>query len=1005
MPHELLRISVVLICLFAVFMSAQAETIEYTFEDATKITGAMSDIVYSAPDVNSFGEGIVVSDLELSDNTTSVTDYGRIEDIGGGSVEAAVNDRNENTISFIMTIDETVIVDLTHIVFDTSFYFYNTGTSSVGWDFQTVVSGGVSNVTSSAGWTHDGATNYQSPGGAASGDIALAGLTGLTDTTVTFVWTLDSSRNNTFARAAMGLDDVVLTGVVVERLPRLIYGFASDTDALVSAGGTVTLSWEIADEVTALSIDPDIGDVLPLTTDGVGQITVSVDAGTVFTLRASNGDYSLSSEVIITETQPEIHSFTVDDLYVQPNDPVVLSWETSGADTVAITEMGVVSLDGNATVYPSETTTYTLLASNAFESVEREVTVTVGPARPNILLMLVDDWGVTDLSVPFAYTSYDDSGTALITNLNLLHQTPNLETLASMGMKFTQAYATPKCSSTRATLMTGYHPARHGITFHLAAASTIGNGPNNWRFNGLDATDVTIAHMLAPAHYRTIHCGKWHLGGPGDYAQYPTAVGFDINIGGSNAGSPARYVANAAGFASNSKPMPNLDHYQGTGMYLTKALTIELNQAMSDAVDDGVPFFGYMSYYGVHDPETTNPDAVGDYSAALDADHRKFCTMVEAIDVSIATVIEHLEALGIAEETLIIHLGDNGSENPVHGNQASIPRSPYDDFPMRGQKNDGYQGGCRVPLIISWAKPNPDHPMQQSLSIAGGSVEHDIVGIEDIVPTILAIAGVEPRFTDGYDLSPYLRGETGSHRPQRYLLHYPNGSFPNGQLSWYREGDWKLMYGYEADQFLLFNLADDPTESNDLAASEPARVVTMARAMVRELDSKWGLLGKLWPVLAGTYQPRPGTDDPFFLPYEVDGRDAVDSDGDGLTDVLEDADGDGLVSAGETDSDDSDTDGDQTDDYSEFRLNLDPLDANSFFAVQSIPTSEESLLLKWPSVPNLLFNVRASEDLSIPISDWEVVESNVAAHETLNETMHSLSIDSDRKFFSVELLP
>ncbi|MCP5538436.1 MAG: sulfatase-like hydrolase/transferase [Akkermansiaceae bacterium] len=435
---------------------------------------------------------------------------------------------------------------------------------------------------------------------------------------------------------------------------------------------------------------------------------------------------------------PSIVSFSVDDRAVPPNTPVVLSWDTTDADTVTLSTVGSVAASGSANAQPAVTTTYTLIASNEVGTVQTDLKVTMLPDKPNILLMLVDDWGVTDLSVPFAYSVYDDTGTPLITNLNILHKTPNLETLASQGMKFTQAYATPKCSSSRASILTGLHPARHGITYHLAFDGDIGTGPNNWRHKGFDASDVTLAHMLAPEGYRAIHCGKWHLGGIGDYAQFPTAVGFDINIAGSNSGQPARYVANASdGYEGTNRAMPNMDHYKGTGMYLTRALTIELNKAMGNAVGAGEPFFAYMSYYGVHDPETTNPDATGDYSDAFNADHKKFCTMVEAIDVSLGDVIRHLEELGIAEETLIIHLGDNGSENPVHRTtQGQLPAAPFNDFPMRGMKNDGtYQGGCRVPLMISWAKPTTNHPMQQSHPITSGGVEHDIVGIEDIAPT------------------------------------------------------------------------------------------------------------------------------------------------------------------------------------------------------------------------------------------------------------------------------
>ncbi len=918
-------VSILSALLFAL-VPAEAGTIGYDFGDPARITGSGAGIVYSAPDTNTLGGGVTTGDFALTDNSTSdSSQYGRIvSSINGatlGSSKAAVTSRGTdpgNAMSFTLNIPAGSIVDLSAVSFDYGFYSSLSTAATNEWVLNIIVNG-VTTEVGRGGFAHDGGTDYQQPASAA-GNVALTGFTGLTNTSVTFHWQLNSTATHTFTSRAHTIDNIQVT-----------------------------------------------------------------------------------AEAAVNPEYPVIQSFTVDDRKVVPNTPVVLSWDVSGADSVTLSTVGTVGASGSATVQPAATTVYTLTASNDAGSVQTPLEVAILPDRPNILLMLVDDWGVTDLSVPFAYDRYDDSGTPLTTNLNILHKTPNLERLASTGMKFTQAYATPKCSSTRATLMTGYHPARTGITFHLAADSTIGNGPNNWRFNGLDATDVTLAHLLAPAQYRTIHCGKWHLGGPGDYAQYPTAVGFDINIGGSNAGSPGNYIATASsGFAISGKPMPNLGHYAGTGMYLTKALTIELNRLMGEAVDDGVPFFGYMAYYGVHDPETTNPDAVGDYSAAINADHKKFCTMVEAIDVSYGAIVDRLEELGIAEETLIIHLGDNGSENPVHrNNQASIPIAPFNDFPMRGMKNDGYQGGSRVPLMISWAKPDPDNPMQQGLPIASGSVEHDVVGIEDIAPTILSVAGVEPPFMDGYDLSPYLRGEAGFQRPQKYLMFYPNGSFPNGQLMWYREGDWKLMYGFQADQFLLFNLAADPTESNNLAASEPARVVRMARAMARELDGKWGNLGKLWPVLAGTYPPRPGTDDPFLLPYGVDGRDAVDTDGDGLTDAAEDADADGLVGATETDSDSGNSDGDNINDGDELSLGLDPLDPNSYFYLHGTMDPDGWLTLTWPSLPGTNFEIRGSGD----IADWsEIVVPNVPAENPGSSTSYELPPSAEpRKFFRIEL--
>jgi hypothetical protein len=195
-----------------------AEQIVYTFETPANISGATSEIVYTAPDENTFSSGVTVSDLELSeDGGTSTTDYGRIEDLGGGSVEAAVNDRAGETISFTVTIDSSTTANFTSITFDTSFRS-TLASTDVDWTFATVV-GGVTQNETLIEWTHDGGDSYQTNG---SSDITLSGLTGLRGTDVTFMWTMDGSRNNTYANLAGGIDDIVLTGTAYGKRLSLI---------------------------------------------------------------------------------------------------------------------------------------------------------------------------------------------------------------------------------------------------------------------------------------------------------------------------------------------------------------------------------------------------------------------------------------------------------------------------------------------------------------------------------------------------------------------------------------------------------------------------------------------------------------------------------------------------------------------------------------------------------------------------------------------------------------
>lgn len=278
-----------------------------------------------------------------------------------------------------------------------------------------------------------------------------------------------------------------------------------------------------------------------------------------------------------------------------------------------------------------------------------------------------------------------------------------------------------------------------------------------------------------------------------------------------------------------------------------------------------------------------------------------------------------------------------------------------------------------MPLFVSWAANNPNNVFQLNLAITGGSVEHDLVTVEDIVPTILATAETTVPEMDGYDLSPYLRSQPGVHRPQQILRHMPHEHRSN-YFSWYRDGDWKILYRYDSNLFELYNLASDPDESDNLASAQPDRVLTMARAMARELQASWGIIyGALWP----THNPaqvatpaRPLTDDPFFIDFSPDGRDAIDSDGDNINDG------------------------------NEVALGLDPLDPGSYFYLHASPQAGGTLALTWPSKPGTSFEIRGSGDLA----DWsEVVIPDVPASAGTS-TSYTLPPSAEpRKFYRVGL--
>ena len=241
--------------------------------------------------------------------------------------------------------------------------------------------------------------------------------------------------------------------------------------------------------------------------------------------------------------------------------------------------------------------------------------------------------------------------------------------------------------------------------------------------------------------------------------------------------------------------MPFIEEYHGNGKYLTVALTEAINDAMEDAVDDGVPFFSYMSYYAVHSPFTTNPNATGDYSAAASNTHGRFATMVEGVDTSLGQIRAKLEELGVAENTLIVFTGDNGSDSPALQISSSKSTMGSTIIPFAAKKANCYEGGYHVPLFVAWGKDDPSNPFQQQLPIAGDTVEHDIVSVVDIPTTILAVADVAHPDMDGVDLSPYLTSTPGTHRQQTLLRHQPN-SQNSSFFTTYRRDDLKLIYFY-----------------------------------------------------------------------------------------------------------------------------------------------------------------------------------------------------------------
>lgn len=439
--------------------------------------------------------------------------------------------------------------------------------------------------------------------------------------------------------------------------------------------------------------------------------------------------------------------------------------------------------------------------------------------QPNIVLIMIDDLGWTDLHVQG----------------NPRLETPVLDRLATEGMRFTDNYAaSPVCSPTRAAMITGLSPARLAITNHITgnqdqfqpADATIRAAE---MVNHLDLNYVTIAERLKEKGYATAFLGKWHLSGTNDEMETtepgrrPEFQGFDVNVGGVSFGGPPSYF--------DPYRNPAIEDRE-EGEYLTYRLADETMDFMEEHQDE--PFVALWPYT-VHWPMDAPQELVDkyadrpgfeDYGDGIESSTR-YAAMIEAMDDAIGRVLAKLDELQLAEETLVIFTSDNGAYGGV-----------TDLAPLRGVKGHLYEGGIRVPLMVRW-------PGQ----IEAGTVSSEPVISMDFLPTILDAAGLEPTQDvplDGESLMPLLR-QNGSLEREAIYFHYPNYAFheENRLGGAIRMGDYKLIEFYDDNSVELYNLVDDLSETRDLAAEMPDKAAEM-KAMLDQ-----------WLTSSGAKMPRP----------------------------------------------------------------------------------------------------------------------------------------------------
>ena len=444
-----------------------------------------------------------------------------------------------------------------------------------------------------------------------------------------------------------------------------------------------------------------------------------------------------------------------------------------------------------------------LLLLLAFLPASASAAAASSPARPNLVFILADDLGYTDLGVQGSR----------------YYETPHLDRLAAQGTRLMNHHHHQNCAPTRAALMTGQYAPRTGV-YTVGAIDRF-----DWASRPLRPVDnvtnlpldrVLLPQVLKGAGYATAMFGKWHLGQRGEYL--PGRRGFDEAI-----------VSNGRHFDFETDPVTPYPK----GQYLADFLTDRAVDFIRRQRDR--PFFLYLPHFGVHSPHQAKPELIERFRtkpAVGGHGNPVYAAMIASVDESVGRVMAVLEELGLADNTLLIFASDNGGVGGYAREGITKARDDVtDNAPLRSGKGSLYEGGTRVPFIARWPGRIP----------AGATCTVPTIHV-DLLPTLAAAAGAPlppGQVLDGESLLPLLRDPGAKLARTAIFQHFPGylgagaGTFRTTPVSLIHEGDWKLMEFLEDGRLELYNLREDLGERVNLAAAQPER----ARALHARLTA------------------------------------------------------------------------------------------------------------------------------------------------------------------------